>query len=604
MAQYLYFILFVFLPATGLLAQTGLETPLAHSEDGLENPLSPPALGITDPPQVPVRTMAEWEELDAIAVTWYASTNGRRDLLTEIVRAAREECRVIVICNTQSTQVQAQNYLINKGVDLSSNVEFMLAPYDNIWIRDYGPHSVYAYDVDSMYLVDWIYNRDRPKDDQIPGYLGQHLGVPVYATTTAPYDLVSPGGNFMSDGMGTGFSSKLILRNNDQTINGECFNTDDIYGTSNHDEASIDNIMKKFMGIDRYIKLNELPYDCIHHIDMHIKLLDEETLLVGEYPDGVADGPQIEANLAYILDYFPSAFGTPYKVVRIPMPPDFGNIYPDQNGSYRTYVNSVAVNKTILVPVYEEKYDTTALRIWREAMPGFHIVGINCNDIIGYDGAIHCITKEIGVADPLRIIHQPIREVAQNQAVPPYYPVFALLQHRNGVDGGRVWYTTDTSSAWQFVDMTPYAPNDTANVWVGNIPRQDIWSTVYYYIEASANGGQKTAVRPMPAPKGWWKFFIQADISATTAPPAASLQAIFPNPAAALTCIPVQSTASVTGQIVLYNALGQIMLHIHEGLIPAGSSRYYFDAGRFSPGTYIVQLSANGQVSAQRLVIR
>ena len=32
-----------------------------------------------------------------------------------------------------------------------------------------------------------------------------------------------------------------------------------------------------------------LPYDGIHHIDMHMKLLDEETLLVSEYPDGVAD---------------------------------------------------------------------------------------------------------------------------------------------------------------------------------------------------------------------------------------------------------------------------------------------------------------------------
>lgn len=38
------------------------------------------------------------------------------------------------------------------------------------------------------------------------------------------------------------------------------------------------------MGIDRYIKMDELPYDGIHHIDMHMKLLDEETLLVGEYP--------------------------------------------------------------------------------------------------------------------------------------------------------------------------------------------------------------------------------------------------------------------------------------------------------------------------------
>lgn len=55
--------------------------------------------------------------------------------------------------------------------------------------------------------------------------------------------------------------------------------------------------MKKFMGIERYAKMEKLPYDGIHHIDMHMKLLDEETLLVGEYPAGIANGPQIEANI-------------------------------------------------------------------------------------------------------------------------------------------------------------------------------------------------------------------------------------------------------------------------------------------------------------------
>ena len=38
--------------------------------------------------------------------------------------------------------------------------------------------------------------------------------------------------------------------------------------------------MKKFMGIERYIKMETLPYDEIHHIDMHMKLLDEETILM------------------------------------------------------------------------------------------------------------------------------------------------------------------------------------------------------------------------------------------------------------------------------------------------------------------------------------
>ena len=79
-----------------------------------------------------------------------------------------------------------------------------------------------------------------------------------------------------------------------------------------------------------------------------MKLLDEETILMAEYPTGVADGPQ-EA-LQYVLSNYNSAFGTAYKVVRIPSPPSVSGNYPNTNGYYRTYTNSVFVNNTVLVP--------------------------------------------------------------------------------------------------------------------------------------------------------------------------------------------------------------------------------------------------------------
>ena len=123
----------------------------------------------------------------------------------------------------------------------------------------------------------------------------------------------------MVDGLGTAFSSKLILDENPSLSN-----------------SQIDQIMHSFMGIDRYIKMETLPYDGIHHIDMHLKLLDEETLLVGQYPSGVSDGPQIEANINYILNNYQTPFGNPYKIVRIPMPPDASNDYPNAGGYYKS----------------------------------------------------------------------------------------------------------------------------------------------------------------------------------------------------------------------------------------------------------------------------
>ena len=79
---------------------------------------------------------------------------------------------------------------------------------------------------------------------------------------------------------------------------------------------------------------------------------------------------------------------------------------------FTSKVDQRLVNKKVLVPTYRTQYDTSGLRILREAMPGYEVVGIDCDDfnanIISLGGAIHCITKEIGASDPLLISHQQV----------------------------------------------------------------------------------------------------------------------------------------------------------------------------------------------------
>lgn len=571
--------------AAGLSAQTA-ELPIFETEAERQlSPLPIVPIGINTPPNGPVRSMAEWEELQALIITW----NGQNNILTEIVRAAKEECNVVICCENQNVVSQAKTKLTSSGVDFSTNVSFVVAPNNSIWVRDYGPNCVYANNVDSLYFVDWVYNRtNRPKDDTIATTLAPFFGVPLYSTSAAPTDLVNTGGNFMSDGMGTAFSSSLVLNEN-------AFGNP--YGVSPKTESQIDGILSDFMGIDRYIKMAPLPYDVIHHIDMHMKLLDEETLLVGQYPPGVADGPQIEANIQYVLSQFENSFGRPYKVKRIPMPPHNGQ-YPNTGGHYRTYANSVLVNKTILVPFYETQFDTTAQRIWRQAMPGYNVVGINCNSIIGSLGAIHCITKEVGVNDPLRIVHSSL-SCMENSPSGDGYSLSATIQHRSGIASAKVHYTTDLFAPWESKDMIlGFNPDGD---WFGVIPSQPAGSTVHYYIEATAVNG-KQITRPMTAPDGHWSFCVTQSSSTTS--PVAELLEIYPNPASAITVIPVQSTAANRGIISVYNSLGQWVNTVFDGEIPSGASNHFLDASTLLPGTYFVRLQTAGQLNMKKLVVR
>jgi agmatine deiminase len=401
----------------------------------------------------------------------------------------------------------------------------------------------------------------------------------------------------MSDGMGTGFASELVFRNNNQIADGET-GGNDVFGDSDHTEAGIDSIMRRFMGIERYIKMPELPYDGIHHIDMHMKLLDEETLLVGQYPLGVSDGPQIEANIQYVLSNFQTAYGRNFNVVRVPMPPYQNNHppIPGNSARYPTYANAVVVNRTVLLPSYNSPFDAAARDTFERHLPGYNVVQINCNSMIGAGGALHCITRELGVRDPLLIQHAALRTQC-NEGLTGY-AVEATIRHRSGIGSATLHWTLDPSGVWESIPMTA----GSGDQWGAGIPLQAEESVVFYYVEATANNG-KTLTRPMPAPAGYWSFLVCKTSSSTEAPRVVMAD-IFPNPARSITCIPLFLSEKMRGTLRVFNAVGQVVEVLHEGEFAAGESKYFLHADRYTPGMYLVEWQVGRQRVTQRLVVR
>ncbi|MCF8296456.1 MAG: agmatine deiminase family protein [Saprospiraceae bacterium] len=533
--------------------------------------------GFTSPPNSPLRAPGEWEEIDALTITW----TSYKPVLTQIVKYAQLECRVIIICSDSNS---VKSYLTNNGVT-AVNVDYIETAFNSVWIRDYGAQSVYTNDVDSLILIDWIYNRPRYDDDTIPQQLAQYLGLPIYQTTSAPYSLVNTGGNFFSDGFGTAFSSNLILDENP--------------GIST---SKVDSIIQAFMGINNFVHMTNLPYDGIHHIDMHMKLLDEETLLVGQYPQGISDGPQIEANLQYVLSNFNSVFGTPYKVVRIPMPPDntYSYKYPNQGGDYLTYTNGVFVNKTYIVPTYYEQYDTTALRILKESLPAYKVIGINCSSTIPASGAIHCITNSIASYDPLLISHQEL-DAMYGVKNPGY--VEARIQHRSGISEARVYFRTDTLMAWDSLNM--FFADTINNIWQSQAFPMGIGQPTKfdYFIKAKSNSG-KQQVRPITAPEGYWSFMVYPGAVENLTKKDLKFNPAYPNPSKGITCIPVESQDIVQANISIYDIYGRKIENIFTGNIPKGKSNYFVNTINFSSGTYIIKLSTEDSIKTQKLIVK
>jgi agmatine deiminase len=546
------------------------------------------------PSALNIRTMAEWEEIEALVIAW----KNFPYIHSQIIKHAQKECKVIVLCENANSVILHLNAF---GID-TANVELIEGLYNTVWIRDYGATNAYGNHVDSLYLVDWIYNRPRPFDDKVPKIISEYLNLPLFSTANQPYDLVHTGGNFMTDGQGTGFASKLVIEENGP--NG-------VYNNTIRTEAGIDSIMKSFMGINRFIKTEMLPYNSINHIDMYMKLLNEETLLVGEYPTGVADGPQIETNIQYIQNNFKSVFGSPYKIVRIPMPPDTCGNYPDYTGPsctslgsssyighYRTFVNLVFVNKTVLVPIYSWQYDTTALRILRQKLPGYKVVGIDCDEIIKNGGALHCITRAIGVKDPLLIVHQPFSEdtVISDQGL----AILAKIQHRAFIQTASVMYRTDTTQTFTSLPMTNYS----GDYWRGILPQQPAGTTIQYYIKAKSFSN-KEQVRPITAPNGFWTFKVGVSTSTHEEKKDTNVYfaQVYPNPAGDKLFIPVELKEVQEVDMMIYNVQGQLVERIFTGILPAGTSLLNVNVSTLQIGTYFVVLQTNSAKVTQTLVI-
>ena len=229
-------------------------------------------------------------------------------------------------------------------------------------------------------------------------------------------------------------------------------------------------------------------------------------------------------------------------------------------------------------------------------------MGINCNDIIPASGAIHCITHSVGVNDPLLITHQALSNTYDTQNA---YPVRAIIQHRSGIQQAKVYYTTDTSQAYNELPMTLI--NSATNQWEASIPAQIAGTRVFYFIQALSESG-KVQVRPIVAPEGWWKFDV-LDSSQVTSVQSELLDGLFkveafPNPSKGITCIPLSSSIPLSYKLSILNAQGQLMLAFNKSEILTGEKREYVNTQSWDAGVYFIRVETKYGSRMQKLIVR
>jgi agmatine/peptidylarginine deiminase len=428
----------------------------------------------TAPPATPIRRPAQWEPVTGALIRYY---NGF-GLPVGMIREYAEDLTVHILC-VAGQQTGCYNYLNSNGVNMA-NVDFIDISTNSMWTRDYGPQGVFA--GGTWGIVDHIYNRPRPLDDDVNWQLGPLWGCSVYGT-----DLVHTGGNFLFDGHGTGFSTDLVWDENPGMTH-----------------AEIARWMEDYLGIDDYVVLPDVSSTGIHHIDCWMKVLNEETILVKEVAPSHAHYDELEANVA-TLETLTNCYGRPYNIVRVYC----GSI---GGSAVAAYTNSMILNNKVFVPLYGISTDAAALASYEAAMPGYEVLGYTGSWYS--DDAIHCRTMAIHDRYMLIVDTNPLQDREYNTGD---YRVTAFVDDRSEMglvtDSLLVYWRVEGGPTYNAVAMQATAHPDS---YYADIPVQADSADIEYYVFAKDNSGRRSA-RPVIAPDVWYTFNVGGeDVSGIT----------------------------------------------------------------------------------------
>lgn len=313
---------------------------------------------------------AEFERQDAMLLSWNRDDAKVRRVLIDLVGAIANRVTVLMLVDDERDYQDASRSLARAGVP-DQNIRFLPITSDTIWARDYGPAVLRGADGVPR-LVDFDYERGgRPNDDNVPRGISSQLSM---ETLAAP--LTIEGGNILSNGAGLCLTTfKVLDANADRR-----YRPDDVA-----DELNV------HFGAQKVVFLEPLKGEPTGHLDMFVTFVAADTVVIGEY------APHVDPVNAEILDRNADLLSGvmtpngPLKVVRIPMP-------PHDDGSWRTYTNVVYANGTLVIPVYpgfDNEGRERAVSTFRQILPRWEVVEIDCNGVIDLGGALHCLTRNL-----------------------------------------------------------------------------------------------------------------------------------------------------------------------------------------------------------------
>ncbi|BBA79316.1 Agmatine deiminase [cyanobacterium endosymbiont of Rhopalodia gibberula] len=333
---------------------------------------------------------AEWYEQDGVVLTWPHQDTDMAPFLKQVYpiylkisQAITQRQKLVLIVHDSILKSKVENQLISYKVDLK-NVIFIIAPTNDIWIRDYGIitliNSQKKLKINNFIFNGWGNKYTSYLDNRINSYLIDQVINPEVKTESIPF--VLEGGAIDSNGKGTLLTTKSCL-----------FNTN---RNPQFTQRQTKKILTEKLGAKKIICL-EHGYlegdDTDSHVDTLVRFAPKNTIVYVTCHDKKDSHYKDIQGLEAELKDLKTEEAKNYNLISLPWPePKYnaqGNRLP------ATYANYLIINGAVLVPIYRDRSDEIALIQIQKAYPNYHIIGIDCLPLIYQFGSLHCISMQL-----------------------------------------------------------------------------------------------------------------------------------------------------------------------------------------------------------------
>lgn len=338
------------------------------------------------------RLPAEWEKQQGILLCFPGNGNdwpGKYQTIqfafAEFIKKIAATETVFVLVASESIRDKALSLLEAAHANVSK-VTFIIQKTNRSWMRDAGPIIVKTdsgREALNFNFNGWAKYGNFRLDKQVPKRMSDFLGIPVRQVMHNGEPVVLEGGAIDVNGKGTLLTTEECLLDPEIQVRNPKFTKEDY-----------EHIFKKYLGVTNTIWLGDgIAGDDTHgHIDDLCRFINANTIVtVVEDDPSDANYKPLQENLKR-LQQAKLEDGSSPVIVTLPMPKAIN--YEDLRVP-ASYANFLILNKSVLVPTFNDANDRIALNTIAELFPDREIIGIGAIDLIWGLGTLHCLSMQI-----------------------------------------------------------------------------------------------------------------------------------------------------------------------------------------------------------------